>query len=76
MRFWTITAILSLVLAFMNILPIPALDGGHIVFLLVEMVTGRKPSDRFLEQAQVVGMIIVITLMFFVIGNDIFKLFR
>jgi len=76
LRFWTITAILSLVLAFMNILPIPALDGGHIVFLLVEMVTGRKPSDKFLEHAQILGMIILITLMFFVIGNDIFKLFR
>ncbi|MCL2511470.1 MAG: RIP metalloprotease RseP [Bacteroidales bacterium] len=75
-RFWFITAILSLVLAFMNVLPIPALDGGHIVFILIEMVTGRKPSDKILEQAQIVGMIILFTLMFFVIGNDIFKLFK
>jgi regulator of sigma E protease len=75
-RFWFITAILSLVLAFMNILPIPALDGGHIVFILIEMITGRKPSDKLLEHAQILGMIIIITLMFFVIGNDIFRLFR
>ena len=75
-RFWIITAILSLVLAFMNILPIPALDGGHVVLILFEMITGRKPSDKFLEYTQILGMIILITLMFFVIGNDIFKLFR
>ena len=75
-RFWFITAMLSLVLAFMNILPIPALDGGHIVFILIEIIVGRKPSDRILEYAQIVGTVILITLMFFVIGNDIFKLFR
>lgn len=75
-RFWFITAILSLVLAFMNILPIPALDGGHVLFLLVEMISGRKPSDKFLEYAQTVGMILLLLLMVFVIGNDIFKLFK
>ena len=75
-RFWFITAILSLILAFMNILPIPALDGGHLVFILVEIVTGKKPSDKVLEYTQMVGMVIVAMLMFFVIGNDIFKLFR
>ena len=75
-RFWFITAVLSLVLAFMNILPIPAFDGGHLAFILVEMATGRKPSDKVLEYAQMVGMVIIAVLMFFVIGNDIFKLFR
>jgi regulator of sigma E protease len=75
-RFWFITALISLVLAFMNILPIPALDGGHIVFILFEMITGRKPSDKFLEHAQMVGMILIAALMFFAVGNDIFKLFK
>ncbi|MDD4848096.1 MAG: RIP metalloprotease RseP [Bacteroidales bacterium] len=75
-RFWFITAILSLVLAFMNILPIPALDGGHVLFLFVEIITRRKPSDKFLEYAQTVGMILLMLLMIFVIGNDIFKLFK
>lgn len=75
-RFWFITALLSLVLAFMNLLPIPALDGGHVVFLLYEMITGRKPSDKFMEYAQLVGMLLLFALMFFVIGNDIFKLFK
>lgn len=75
-RFWFITAILSLVLAFMNMLPIPALDGGHVLFLFVEIISGRKPSDKFLEYAQTVGMILLMFLMIFVIGNDIFKLFK
>jgi regulator of sigma E protease len=74
-RFWSATAFISMVLAFMNLLPIPALDGGHVMFLLYEMVSGRKPSDKFLENAQKVGMVILLTLMVFVLGNDIFKLF-
>lgn len=69
-NFWRIVGLLSMVLAFMNFLPIPALDGGHVVFLTWEMVTGRKPSDRFLENAQKVGMIILLSLMAFVIIND------
>ncbi len=73
-RFWSLTGLLSMVLAFMNLLPIPALDGGHVVFLLYEMISGRKPSDRFLENAQKVGMLLLLTLMVFVFGNDIWKL--
>ena len=72
-RFWNITAFLSIVLAFMNILPIPALDGGHVMFLLYEIVTGRKPSDKFLERAQMVGMILLLSLLVFANGNDIYK---
>lgn len=75
-RFWFLTGLLSMVLAFMNILPIPALDGGHSVLLIYEMVTGHKPSDKFLEGAQKVGMVILLGLMVFAFGNDIFKLFR
>ncbi|MBI4946969.1 MAG: RIP metalloprotease RseP [Bacteroidetes bacterium] len=73
--FWELTAILSIVLAFMNILPIPALDGGHVMFLLYEVITGKKPSDKFLEYAQYVGMFLLILLMVYAIGNDIFRLF-
>jgi regulator of sigma E protease len=73
--FWSLTALLSVILAFMNILPIPALDGGHVMFLLYEMVTGRKPSDKFLEYAQIVGMILLLTLLVYANGNDIFKYF-
>jgi len=72
-RFWTITGLLSMVLAFMNILPIPALDGGHVVFLVIEAVTRRKFSDKFMERAQVTGMVILLSLMVFTIGNDIWK---
>lgn len=75
LRFWSLTGMLSMVLAFMNLLPIPALDGGHIVFLLYEMISGRKPSEKFLEGAQKVGMLILLSLMVFVYGNDIIKLF-
>ena len=70
--FWRITAFLSIVLAFMNILPIPALDGGHVVFTLVEMITGRKPSEKFLEYAQIVGMVLLLGLMLFANLNDWF----
>ncbi len=74
-RFWRITGMLSMVLAFMNFLPIPALDGGHVVFLTWEMITGKKPSDVFLEIAQKIGMILLITLTGYAILNDIIKLF-
>jgi len=74
--FWNITAFLSIMLGFMNLLPIPALDGGHVVFTLWEMITGRKPSDKFLEYAQVAGFILLIALLLFANGNDIFRLFN
>ncbi|UXX77956.1 RIP metalloprotease RseP [Reichenbachiella carrageenanivorans] len=70
-KFWNMTGLLSMVLAFMNFLPIPALDGGHVVFLTYEIVSGRKPSDKFLENAQKVGMIILLSLMVFAFFNDI-----
>ena len=71
--FWATTAFISIILAFMNILPIPALDGGHVAFLLYEMVTGRKPSDKFLEYAQMIGFFILIALLLFANGNDLYK---
>lgn len=74
--FWALTAFLSIILAFMNILPIPALDGGHTLFLLYEMVTGRKPSDKFLEYAQIVGFFLIMALLVYANGNDIFRLFK
>ena len=74
-RFWKITGLISMILAFMNILPIPALDGGHVIFLTIEAVTGKKFSDNFMEKAQVVGMVILLSLMVFAVGNDIYKLF-
>ena len=74
--FWSFTAFLSIILAFMNILPIPALDGGHVMFLLGEMITGRKPSDKLLEYAQVTGFLILIVLLLLANGNDIIKLFN
>ncbi|HSY77555.1 MAG TPA: RIP metalloprotease RseP [Bacteroidia bacterium] len=74
-HFWLLTGFLSIMLAFLNILPIPALDGGHVLFLLYEMITGRKPSDKFLEYAQWVGMILLLSLLIFANGNDIYKHF-
>jgi len=74
--FWSMTAFLSIILAIMNVLPIPALDGGHVMFLLYEMVTGRKPGEKFLEYAQIVGMILLLSLLIYANGNDIVKLFR
>jgi len=71
--FWSITALLSIMLGFMNLLPIPALDGGHVVFTLFEIISGRKPSDKFLEYAQVTGFIILVSLLLFANGNDIYK---
>lgn len=73
--FWNFTAVISAWLAFINLLPIPALDGGHAVFALYEMISGKKPSDKFLEKAQMAGAIILLGLMVFILGNDIFNLF-
>jgi regulator of sigma E protease len=70
--FWNITAFFSIVLAFMNLLPIPALDGGHVIFTLYEMITGRKPSEKFLEYAQIVGMVLLFGLLIYANGNDWF----
>lgn len=75
LRFWNLTAFLSIALAFVNVLPIPALDGGHALFTLVEMITGKAPSDKFQERAQVVGMMIILGLMIFAIGNDVIRTF-
>ena len=74
--FWRLTAFLSIALAVMNILPIPALDGGHILFLLFEIITRRKPSDKFMEIAEYIGLFIVLALVIFANGNDIIKLFK
>lgn len=71
--FWERTAFISMILAFMNILPIPALDGGHVAFLLYEMVTGRKPNDKFMEYAQMIGFFILIALVLYANGNDIYR---
>ena len=71
--FWNITALLSIMLGVMNLLPIPALDGGHVMFLLYEMISGKKPSDKFMENAQMVGFVLLITLLLFANGNDIYK---
>ena len=72
-EFWLMTAFLSIILAFMNILPIPALDGGHALFLIVEMITGKQPSDKFMERAQMVGMLIILGLFILAMYNDLMK---
>ncbi|MBK8044971.1 MAG: site-2 protease family protein [Haliscomenobacter sp.] len=72
-HFWSVTAMLSLILAFMNLLPIPALDGGHVMFLLYEVVTGRKPSDKFMEYATMVGFILILALLIYANGLDIIR---
>ena len=74
--FWNMTAFLSIMLAVLNILPIPALDGGHVFFLTFEMITGRRPSDRFMEIAQIIGMVLLLALVLYANGNDILKLFQ
>ena len=71
--FWANTAFLSIMLGFMNLLPIPALDGGHVVFTLFEMITGKKPGDKFLEYAQITGFVLLMSLLLFANGNDIYK---
>ena len=73
LSFWQTTALISIILAFMNVLPIPALDGGHVMFLLYEMVTGRKPHDKFMEYAQMIGFFLLIALVLFANGNDIYR---
>jgi len=75
-KFWLITGVLSMILAFMNILPIPALDGGHVIFLTLEALSGKTLSDSFMEKSQVIGMVLLFALMTFVIGNDIWNLIR
>ena len=75
-RFWTLTAVFSIVLGFMNVLPIPALDGGHALFILFEMITGRKPSDKFIEYAQIAGMVLMFGLMLYALGLDFWRLFK
>ena len=75
-RFWNFTAFLSIILAIMNILPIPALDGGHVMFLVFEIITGRKPHDKVLEYAQIAGIVILLGLMLLANGNDILRLFE
>ena len=75
-QFWRMTAFLSIILAVMNILPIPGLDGGHVLFLIWEVVTGRKPSDKFLERATTIGFIFLLLLLIYANGNDIIRLFR
>jgi len=72
-RFWSMTAALSLILGFMNLLPIPALDGGHVMFLLYEVVTRRKPSDKVMEWATTAGFFILIALMLFANGLDVLR---
>ncbi|TMI75064.1 MAG: RIP metalloprotease RseP [Bacteroidetes bacterium] len=74
--FWTLTAIFSIILAFMNILPVPGLDGGHALFTIYEMVTGRKPSDKFMEYAQIVGFVLLLSLMAYALGLDIWRIFK
>jgi regulator of sigma E protease len=76
MRFWNLTAFFSVALAVMNLLPIPALDGGHVLFLLIEMITGKKLPEKFLEYAQTAGMILLLSLLLYANGNDIFRLFQ
>jgi regulator of sigma E protease len=75
-HFWTLTAVFSIILAFMNVLPIPTLDGGHALFTLYEMVTGHKPSDKFMEYSQMVGMILLLGLMAYALGLDFWRLFK
>ena len=75
-RFWRLTAFLSIMLAILNVLPIPALDGGHVMFLLYEIIARRKPSDKFMEYSQIVGMILIFALLIYANGNDIVKLFN
>lgn len=75
-RFWSFTAFLSIILAIMNLLPIPALDGGHVMFLLYEIITGRKPHEKVMEYAQIAGMILLFTLLIYANANDVIKLFK
>jgi len=71
--FWSSTALISIILAFMNILPIPALDGGHVMFLCYEILTGRKPNDKFMEYAQMFGFFLLLSLVLYANGNDLYR---
>ena len=73
--FWNLTAFLSLILAFMNILPIPALDGGHVIFLLYEMIVGKPAPEKVMEYAQIIGIVLILSLLVFANGNDVLRLF-
>ena len=73
--FWASTAFISIILAFMNLLPIPALDGGHVMFLIYEIVSGRKPNDKFMEYAQIAGFFLLLALVIYANGNDLFRFF-
>ena len=73
--FWLSTALLSIILAFMNVLPIPALDGGHVMFLVYEIITGRRPSDKFMEVSTMIGFFLLIALVLYANGNDLFRAF-
>ena len=75
-NFWSLTAFFSLVLALMNILPIPALDGGHAFFTIVEMITRKKPSEKFMEYAQMAGMVLLLGLMAYALGLDFMRIFK
>ena len=72
-KFWSLVGLLSMALAFMNLLPIPVLDGGHTMFLIIEMIKGKPLSDKFMERAQIVGFVIIIALMVFIYGSEILK---
>ena len=72
-RFWGLTAFLSIILAFMNILPIPALDGGHVMFLIYEMISGKAPGEKFLTRAQIVGMVLLLGLLLYANGMDVYR---
>jgi regulator of sigma E protease len=74
--FWSLTAVFSIILAFMNVLPIPALDGGHALFTIYEMITGRKPNEKFMERAQIVGMVLLLGLMAYALGLDVWRMFK
>ena len=74
--FWNLTAFLSIILAIMNILPIPALDGGHVMFLMYEIISGKKPGDRFMEYAQMIGLILLLSLLLYANLNDVIGLFN
>ena len=71
--FWSSTALISIILAFMNLLPIPALDGGHVMFLIYEIISGRKPNDKFMEYAQIFGFFLLMSLVIYANGNDIYR---
>ena len=76
LAFWNITALISIMLAVMNLLPIPVLDGGHVLFALYEIITRRKPNEKFMEVAQTIGFALLLLLLIYANGNDLFNLFK